>query len=94
MQRTEIVSKCLSIRGEENFVLVKISKDGDVRYGTIPYGEFNEHGELKRRLNGLDMCLSTSISGAIEHRTTLLDCKGMTQEQIAAYFSKKLGVRA
>ena len=91
MQKTEIVSRCVSIRSN-NFVLVKIDKDNDIRYGTIPYAELNDKGELKRGLNGLDMCLSSSITGAIESRTCLLDCEGMTQKQIEAYFRKKWGL--
>ena len=87
----EIITQCVDIEGRK-FALIKcVDIDNCVRYGTIPYTEFDERGALKRRLNGFDMCLAYSIPSALEMRADLIKCEGMTEEQVIAYFKKKIG---
>lgn len=42
-------------------------KDG-IYYGTIPYAEIDEHGKMKRPLDGFDMCIQNTINEAIRQR--------------------------
>ena len=42
------------------------------QYGTIPYSEIDEHGNLRRVLNGFEMCCAATIEKAIEHREDVL----------------------
>jgi hypothetical protein len=87
----EIITRYVSIEGRA-FALVKcVDTENCVRYGTIPYTEFDENGALKRKLNGFEMCLAYSIPSALEMRADVIKCEGMTEEQILAYFKKKIG---
>ena len=53
----------------ERIVLVREPKWGaNNQYGTIPYSEIGENGKLKRKLNGIQMCVANSVVNAIERR--------------------------
>ena len=90
---TKVLTKCVTFGNhKENYMLVQVKDDkGEVRYGTIPYSAFDESGNLKRPMCGWEMGLTFSIGGAIETRRDMINCEGMTEEQVLAYFKKKIG---
>ena len=53
----------------ECFALVQNSAWGKgLQYGTIPYSEIDEHGNLRRELNGFEMCVAATSKEAVESR--------------------------
>lgn len=74
----KVITKCVSIENKE-FVLIQM-EEKDIQninennrfiigeYGTIDYELLDEKGCLKRAVNGIEMLLSKTISGAIETR--------------------------
>ena len=99
----KVVVKKVVIENEE-FVLIKDSSSYGVYYGTIPYSELDENGNLKRRLCGYDMAvvlLSKSIENnespivsAIEGRQRRISldrfvAEGHTQEEIIQFILKR-----
>lgn len=55
----------------ENFIKVP-NNQSKIYYGTIPYSDIDEHGKLKRPLNGFDMCIGDTPDEAIRRRLTNL----------------------
>ena len=102
MQRStemEVVVKKVFIENEE-FVLIKDNFTNGAYYGTIPYKELDEHGNLKRVLNGYDMAVvlldecekrnESPIVAAIKERKRRIPldkfiAEGHTQEEIARF---------
>ena len=69
----KVVTRMVEIEGQK-FVLIKDKNDlynspTKEYYGTIPYDELNEEGRMKRALNGFEMCIESTIAGAIQDRT-------------------------
>lgn len=89
--KAKVKTKYVSIE-DRAFVLVEYTLDDDsVMYGTIPYTNIDDKGRMIKRMNGLEVCLASSIPSALEMRADLIKCEGMTKEQIFAYFKKKIG---
>ena len=65
---------------DKSFVLVREPNWGELKYGTIPYDEFDETGRLKRPLNGFEMCIARSIGEAIEKRELQIDVEKWMEE--------------
>ena len=59
----KVITKLVSIENER-FVLVYLEEHKE--YGTISYNDIDEHGRLKRRINGLEMSLSKNINDCLE----------------------------
>ena len=89
---SKVITKSVTFSNhKEQYVLVQITDEKlGVRYGTIPYSAFDENGELSRPMCGWEMGLNLSIKSALETRQSMIDCEGMTEEQIFAYFKKKI----
>ena len=65
----KVLTKNVLIESKE-FALISDTHEGKKFYGTIPYTELDEHGCMKRALNGLQMCISwNSPAEAIVNRT-------------------------
>lgn len=82
----EVVTKCVIIENEK-FVLVKDKKAGlpesyknGEYYGTIPYAELDEHGKLKRRLNGFEIGIESSAGAALRYRMLQIRLKKFDEE--------------
>lgn len=89
--KAKVKTKYVSIEGRE-FVLMEYTLDDDsVMYGTIPYTNIDDKGNMIKGMNGLEVCLAHSIPSALEVRTDLIKCEGMTPEQVIEYFKKKIG---
>ena len=89
--KSKVKTKCVSIEGRD-FVLMEYTfDDNSVMYGTIPYTNIDDKGRMIKGMNGLEACLAHSIPTALEMRADDIKCEGMTEEQIIAYFNKKLG---
>ena len=95
----KVVAKKVFIENEE-FVLIKDNFTNGVYYGTIPYKELDERGNLKRVLNGYDMAVvfldecekrnECPIVSAINERQRRIPLdrfilEGHTQEEIARF---------
>lgn len=66
------IIKKLTLVGER-FALVQNPGWGKGhQYGTIPYSEIDENGNLKRELNGFEMCVAATSKEAIESREDVL----------------------
>lgn len=66
----KVLTKKVTIENED-FVLFQDEHEGKIYYGTIPYSELDEQGRMKRRLDGLEMCINfESIERAITDRKT------------------------
>ena len=88
--KSKVKTKYVSIEGRE-FVLMEYTLDNDsVMYGTIPYTNIDDKGQMIKGMNGLEMCLSQTIGGALDMRYDLIKCEEMTEEEIFAYFKKKI----
>ena len=62
------IIKKLTLVGER-FALVQETKWGkDHQYGTIPYSEIDERGNLRRELNGFEMGVAATSQKAIASR--------------------------
>ena len=87
----KVLTKRVNI-GEESFVLVELTRidDGNKLYGTISYNELDERGCMKRELNGLEMCCSSDISHALTMREDEIATRGMSINEMAAYFKNKV----
>lgn len=78
----------------EDFVLIGDITNGQKYYGTIPYSEIDKTENLKRELNGLDICISfLSAEEAIEKRKwqTKAACYkkfGFTNEEFDEFLEK------
>lgn len=83
----KVLTKVVNIH-DEKFVLVEITRiDNGMKFiGTIPYTEIDEHGCMKRELNGFEMQLADDIPHALEQRRWEIETRGMTMEQLAQYF--------
>ena len=86
----KVLTKCVNIRNEE-FVMVEITRtDNGMKFiGTIPYSELDEHGRMKRELNGLEMCLADDIPHALNMRDHEIATRGMSEKEMIAYFNNK-----
>lgn len=63
-----VLTKHVNIENEE-FVLIKGEHEDRTFYGTIPYSEIDEHGRMKRELNGVELrIVFTKPADAIEER--------------------------
>lgn len=88
--KSKVKTKCVDIEGR-SFVLVEYTlDDNSIMYGTIPYTEIDEQGRVKRKLNGLEVCLAHTIPSALDIRADIIKCEGMTPEQVIEYFKRKL----
>lgn len=85
----KVLTRLVNIH-EERFVLVEITrKDNGMKFiGTIPYTELDEHGCMKRELNGFEMQLADDIPHALEQRRWEIETRGMNMEQLAQYFKE------
>ena len=94
------IIKKLTLMGE-CFALVQDSKWGkDHQYGTIPYSEIDENGNLKRELNGFEMCVAATSQKAIESRRDSLIVRkwcdehpDATEEEKTAAALKIVGIK-
>lgn len=90
-KKMEVKTRYVSIE-DRAFVLVKCTLDDDsVMYGTIPYTNIDDKGHMIKGMNGLEMCLASSIPSALEMRADDIKCEGMTPNQVIEYFKKKIG---
>ena len=88
---SKVITKSVTFGNhKEQYVLVQVTTDKGVAYGTIPYSAFDEKGVLKRKVCGWEMGLNLSIKSALETRQDMINCEGMTEEQIFAYFKRKI----
>lgn len=66
----KVLTKKVTIENKD-YVLIQDEQDEKVYYGTIPYSELDSQGRLKRRLNGMEMCINfESVERAINDRKT------------------------
>ena len=86
----EVVTKCVVIENEK-FVLIRDKKEdlpecykNGEYYGTIPYAELDEHGKLKRQLNGFEIGLETSAGEALHYRMLQIRLKKFDEENPGA----------
>ena len=86
----EVVTKCVVIENEK-FVLIKDKKAGlpeyyknGEYYGTIPYAELDEHGKLKRQLNGFEIGIESSAGEALRYRMLQIRLKKFDEENPGA----------
>lgn len=91
----KVLTKCVNIRNEE-FVMVEITRtDINKKFiGTIPYSELDEHGCMKRELNGFEMCLAEDIPHALIMREDAIAIRNMNEQEMLAYFKAKLAKAA
>lgn len=83
------IIKKLTLVGER-FALVQETKWGkDHQYGTIPYSEIDENGNLKRELNGFEMCVAATSKEAIESRRDSLLVRRWCEEHPSATEEEK-----
>lgn len=82
----EVITKCVVIENEK-FVLIRDKKEGlpecyknGEYYGTIPYAELDEHGKLKRQLNGFEIGIEASAGEALRYRWTQIQLKKFEKE--------------
>lgn len=82
----EVITKCVVIENEK-FVLIRDKKEGlpecyknGEYYGTIPYAELDEHGKLKRQLNGFEIGIENSAEAALRYRWTQIQLKKFEKE--------------
>lgn len=81
----EVITKCVVIENEK-FVLIRDKKEGlpecyknGEYYGTIPYAELDEHGKLKRQLNGFEIGIEASAGEALRSRLIQIRLKKYTE---------------
>lgn len=94
------IIKKLTLVGER-FALVQETKWGkDHQYGTIPYSEIDENGNLRRELNGFEMCVAATSQKAIESRRDSLlvrkwcdEHPDATEEEKTAAALKIVGIK-
>lgn len=86
----EVVTKCVVIENEK-FVLIRDKKEGlpecyknGEYYGTIPYAELDEHGKLKRQLNGFEIGIESSAGEALRYRMLQIRLKKFDEENPGA----------
>ena len=86
----EVITKCVVIENEK-FVLIRDKKEGlpecyknGEYYGTIPYAELDEHGKLKRQLNGFEIGIEASASEALRYRMLQIRLKKFDEENPGA----------
>lgn len=90
MKMMKVITKLVSIK-DEKFVLIKdTDKNYGDYYGTIPYSELDEKGRMTRALNGFEMCIAKTIAKALETREDMMNIKGMSMIEVAAYFATKV----
>lgn len=82
----EVITKCVVIENEK-FVLIRDKKEGlpecyknGEYYGTIPYAELDEHGKLKRQLNGFEIGIEASAGEALRYRMLRIRLKKFDEE--------------
>lgn len=84
------IIKKLTLVGER-FALVQETKWGkDHQYGTIPYSEIDERGNLRRELNGFEMCVAATSKEAIESRRDSLLVRKWCDEHPCATEEEKM----
>lgn len=86
----EVITKCVVIENEK-FVLIRDKKEGlpecyknGEYYGTIPYEELDEHGKLKRQLNGFEIGIEASAGEALRYRMLRIRLKKFDEENPGA----------
>lgn len=86
----EVITKCVVIENEK-FVLIRDKKEGlpecyknGEYYGTIPYAELDEHGKLKRQLNGFEIGIEASAGEALRYRMLRIRLKKFDEENLGA----------
>ena len=90
-KKMEVKTKYVSIEGRAFVLMEYTMDDNSVMYGTIPYTNIDDKGNMIKGMNGLEVCLANSIPSALEMRADDIKCEGMTIEQIIEYFKKKIG---
>lgn len=84
------IIKKLTLVGER-FALVQNPGWGKGhQYGTIPYSEIDENGNLKRELNGFEMCVAATSKEAIESRRDSLLVRKWCEEHPDATEEEKM----
>lgn len=71
----KVLTKSVVIENRE-FVLITDTANGRRWFGTIPHEELDEHGRMKRELNGIQMRISfESVNDAlmVRHADILID---------------------
>ena len=89
--KSKVKTKYVSIEGRAFVLMEYTMDDNSVMYGTIPYTNIDDKGNMIKGMNGLEMCLAPSIPIALDMRYDDIKCEGMTKEQVIAYFNKKIG---
>lgn len=86
----EVITKCVVIENEK-FVLIRDKKEdlpecykNGEYYGTIPYAELDEHGKLKRQLNGFEIGIESSAGEALRYRMLQIRLKKFDEENPGA----------
>ena len=86
----EVITKCVVIENEK-FVLIRDKKEGlpecyknGEYYGTIPYAELDEHGKLKRQLNGFEIGIEASAGEALRYRMLRIRLKKFEEKNPGA----------
>ena len=87
----KLITRYVEIENQE-FCLIKDTQtdcNGEryTYYGTIPYTEVDEHGCLKRQLNGFDMCIADTAQQALARREQDIKVTKAINEFIALGFS-------
>ena len=88
---SKVKTRYVSIEGRAFVLMEYTMDDNSVMYGTIPYTNIDDKGNMIKGMNGLEMCLAPSIPIALDMRYDDIKCEGMTKEQVIAYFNKKIG---
>lgn len=89
--KSKVKTKYVSIEGRAFVLMEYTMDDNSVMYGTIPYTNIDDKGNMIKGMNGLEMCLAPSIPIALDMRYDDIKCEGMTKEQVIEYFNKKIG---
>ena len=81
----EVLTKCVDFENEK-FVLFKDKKAGlpeyyknGEYYGTIPYTELDENGNMKKALYGYQICMEQSAGEALRSRLIQIRLKKYTE---------------
>lgn len=81
----EVITKCVVIENEK-FVLIRDKKEGlpecyknGEYYGTIPYAELDENGNMKKALYGYQICMEQSAGEALRSRLIQIRLKKYTE---------------
>lgn len=82
----KVLTKYVSIEGEEFVLIQDKTNEGRVYFGTIPYTELDESGRMKRALNGKEISISfNNAAEALENRKKDILLGRLFKKYIAQY---------